>query len=38
MDYSLMTIDVLLLCFEQWGYEYYCDGDEKKYHTVNDVF
>lgn len=35
MDYSKISIEDLMFCFESFGYEFYCDGDNKKYHAVS---
>ncbi|CAK9884726.1 MAG: hypothetical protein XXXJIFNMEKO3_01118 [Candidatus Erwinia impunctatus] len=36
MDYANTPIDALVFLFNRRGYEYYCDGDEQKYHAVVD--
>ena len=36
MGYQTMTIDVLELCHEWFGYTYHCDGDRQDYFANMD--
>lgn len=30
--YETLTLDTLIYMFEQYGYEFYCDGDSRHTH------